>query len=255
MERNGGITILKLLFYILACISITVFSYFFNINIILSMVLSFFVLIICYCIVVIIINSLYNKVLNSDCDPERYLEMMDRLEKRRGKDPKIMALIAINRAAAHISLGNFQRAKEYLLGIDPSYLSKKNGSYLVYTINLVLCHYELGEMDEAELLYETNLVKLSPLGKKLQKSVEILIGERYYFLGKYDLSYEQLNKVRNYDLDKRQYLGVIFRLAQIDIIKGENNKAVKRLNKIVKHGNKLHIVSLSKEMLENINKA
>ena len=177
---------------------------------------------------------------------------MEEQEKRRGKEPRIRNRLAVNRAAGHISLGDFQTAKKYLEGIDTSYLSEKDGSYLIYNINLILCLYELGEIDKAEQLYETNLVKLSPLGKRLQKSVDILIGERYYFLGKHNVSYEHLNKLCNRDLEKRQYLSVLFRLAQMEIVMGRKEEATKKLKKIEKFGNKLWIVKASQELLTSI---
>ncbi len=178
--------------------------------------------------------------------------MIDKQEKRRGKEPRIACRLAVNRAAAHLTMGNYQTAKEYLEGIDTSLLSEKDGSLLIYTINLILCLYELGNIEEAEQLFETNLVKLSPIGKRLRKSVELLIGERYYFLGKYDLSYEHLNKLCNRDLEQRQYLGVLFRLAQMELMKGETEQAIKKLKKVERFGNKLWITKASRDLLENI---
>ncbi len=228
------------------------FLLYLDINIIGAFIITFIILMVCNYITGYIISTLKRKVLDSDCDPERFLKMIDKQEMRRGKEQRIVNRLDINRAAGHLCLGNIQIAKDYLDGIDTSYLSEKDGSYLAYTINLILCHYELGEIEKAEALYETNLIKLCPLGKRLQKSVEILIGERYYYLGKYDLSYEHLNKLRNSDLDKRQYLGILYRLAQMDIMKGEMEQAMKRLNKIVKFGNKLWIVKDSQDILKNI---
>ncbi|MDF2908803.1 MAG: hypothetical protein K0R34_4124 [Herbinix sp.] len=226
----------------------------FDVGIILSFVITFFILIISNYITGYIIATLHRKALDSECDPERFLRMTDQQEKRRGKEQRIACRIAINRSAGYISLGNFQTAREYLEGVDTSYLSEKDGSFLIYTINLILCLYELGEFEKAENLYETNLVKLCPLGKRLQRSVEILIGERYYYLGKYDLSYEHLNKLRVCDLEKRQYLSILFRMAQIEMLKGETEQAVKKLKKIEKLGNKLYIVKCTQEILANISK-
>lgn len=227
---------------------ITLFE--FNVPIIWSFLLTFILLILCNYIAGYLILMLQRKALDSDCDPERFLQMIDKQEKRRGKDQRIMNRLAVNRAAAHITLGNSQTAKEYLEGIDISYLSEKDGSYLAYTINLILCHYELDEIEKAETLYETNLVKLCPLGKRLQKSVEILIGERYYYLGKYELSYKHLKKLLNCDLDKRQYLSVLYRLAQMDVRNGATEQAVEKFKKIEKLGNKLWIVKSSQKILE-----
>ncbi len=244
---------IKILFFIIALISMLILVYF-DVSVIMSFIITFIILLFCNYISGYIITTLQRKALDSDCDPERFLKMMDHLEKRRGKEQRIVHRLAINRAAGHIAMGNFQTAREYLEGVDTSYISEKDGSYLIYTINLILCYYELGEIDKAEQLYETNLVKLSPLGKRLQKSVEILIGERYYYLGKYDLSYEHLNKLRTPDLDRRQYLSILFRLAQMEIMMGEAEKAIKKFKKVEKLGNKLWIVKSSREILEKITK-
>ncbi len=224
-----------------------------DVSIILSFIITFIILMVCNYIIGYIISTQKRKALDSDCDPERYLKMIDNQEKRRGKEQRIMSRLAINRAAGYISLGDFQTAKEYLDGIDISYLSEKDGSYLAYTINLILCHYELGEIEKAEILYETNLVKLCPLEKRLRKAVELLIGERYYYLGKYDLSYEHLKKLLNCDLDKRQYLGILYRLAQMDVMNGATEQAVVKFKKIEKLGNKLWIANSSQKILENMN--
>lgn len=107
----------------------------------------------------------------------------------------------------------------------------------------------MGEIEKAELLYETELIQLSPITKRLKKSVEILIGERYYYLKNYDQSYSLLKKLLNYDLNKRQYLGVLYLLAQMDVLNGSTDQAIKRFQKIAKLGNKLFIAKGSQEML------
>lgn len=242
---------MRILFFIIALISMRALLYF-EVSIIGAVAITFFLLIILNYIIGYIISLLQRKALDSDCDPERFLKMLDQLEKRRGKEKRVRNRMAVNRAAAHICLGDFQKAKEYLEETDTSYLSEKDGSYLVYTINLILCHYELGKIEEAEKLYETNLVRLSALGKRLQKSVDILIGERYFYLGKYDLSYEHLKKLLDIDLEKRQYLSILFRLAQMDLMKGEKELGIKKLKKVEKLGNQLWIAKVSGEMLKNI---
>lgn len=225
---------------------------YFDVSIIGSFVITFCILLLFNYTIGFILMSLQRKALDSDCDPEKFLRMLDNQEKRRGKEQKVIHRLAVNRAAAYIALGNIDTAKEYLDGVDSSYLSEKDGSFLIYTINLIICLYELGELEKAEILYETNLIKLCPIGKRLQKSVEILIGERYYFLEKYNLCYENLSKLKNCNLDKRQYLGILYRLSQIDIQRGDIEQAVKKLNKIKKFGNKLGIAKSSREILDNL---
>ena len=131
-------------------------------------------------------------------------------------------------------------------------MSANNEFLLVHTINLILCHYELGEIEEAEALYETSLVKLCPYSKRLKKTIEILIGERYYYLKKYDLSYKHLVKQLDYDLSKRQYLSVLYCLAQMDVINKDKELAIKRFKKIEKLGNKLWIAESSRNMLNDL---
>lgn len=239
--------ILHIIFFVIGLVSL-LFMIHFNVNFILSILFAFIILMICNIIAGYIIGSLQMKALDSDCDPERFLKMMDKQEKRVGKKESIVMRLNINRAAAHMLLGNYQTAKEYLAGIEKSYLSEKNGSYLVYIINLILCCYELGDIEKAELLYESELVQLCPITKRLKKSVEILIGERYYYLKNYDQSYNHLKSLLNYDLSKRQYLGVLYLLAQMDVLNGEIEQANKRFKKIAKLGNKLWIATASHEM-------
>jgi tetratricopeptide (TPR) repeat protein len=194
-----------------------------------------------------------NNALNTDCDPERYLRMIDKAEKRRRPhNARLLNFFAINRAAAYMSLGDVKTAKGYLDDVDSSCLSYKNETYIVYTINLIFCYYALGEFEKAEALYETDLVKLCPFTKGMKKSVEILIGERYYYMKKYDLSYEHLKKLLNPDLNKRQYLCILFRLAHIDVINGKTDEAVTKFKKVAKLGNKLSIVKASNEMIEKL---
>ncbi len=240
---------LYIVVFIITLVSMLILLHF-GVNFIMSFLITYIVLMVIYCIICYIFYKLRRKALDFDCDPERYLKMLDNHEKRYHSKAKAAHYLAINRAAGHMLLGDYQTAINYLEGIDHIFLSEKNGSLLPYTINLILCYYELGEMEKAERLYETNLVQLSPFNKRLKKSVEILIGERYYYLEKYDLSYKFLKNLLDYNLSKRQYLGVLYRLAQMEVMNGETEQAIKKFEKIVKFGNKLGIVKESQKILE-----
>ncbi|GAA4653833.1 hypothetical protein GCM10023142_09710 [Anaerocolumna aminovalerica] len=159
---------LYIVFFIIALASMIILLYF-NVNIIMSFLITFIILMVMNYIVGYIISKKRRKALDSDCDPERYLKMLDNHGKRHNNKPIIVSYLAVNRAAGHMLLGDYQTAKEYLEGIDHSYLSEKNGSLLAYTINLILCYYELGEIEKAEILYETSLVRLCPFGSRLKK--------------------------------------------------------------------------------------
>lgn len=246
------VNIIHILFFIIGLGSL-LFMQYYKVNLILSLLLTFIILMVFYVIEAYILGYLHRKALDTDCDPERYLIMMDKQEQRVRKKESIVMRLNINRAVAHMLLGNHLKAKEYLEGIEKSYLSDRNGSYLVYIINLIICYYQLDEIEKAELLYETELVQLCPITKHLKKSVEILIGERFYYLKSYNQSYDHLKKLLNHDLNKRQYLSVLYLLAQMDAINGTTDQAIKRFKKIAKLGNKLWIAKDSHEMLLKLN--
>lgn len=223
-----------------------------KVNVIIAWLLSFVVLLTWNILLVYILKKIHLKSLDWDCDPGKFIESVSKQEKKSRKNERMLNHLAINQAAGYISLGNFATAKEYLKGIDLSYLSDKNGTLLAYSINMIICHYELGEIEQGEALYETNLVKLSSFEKSQRQSIDILVGDRYFHLKKYEESYRHLSKLLKEELSKRQHLCVLYRLAQMDVMNGDIDKATKRLNKIIKLGNKLWIVNASKELLEGI---
>lgn len=206
----------------------------------------------CDIMIGVIRNARFRKVLDWECDPEKYLKMIDRQERKYRRNSRAVTILDINRAAAYLIMGDYSKALEYLNSIEESELSEKNDSYYVYTINRILCYYELGEIEKAEALYETELVRLCPYGNRLKKSVEILVGERYFFLHRYEESYAYLKKLLSCDLHKRQYLGILYRLALMDHINGETELAMGKYKKIVKLGNKLWIAREASERLKEL---
>jgi tetratricopeptide (TPR) repeat protein len=223
-----------------------------NVNAVLAFFITVLLLLACDIIIVVIRNARFKKVLDWDCDPEKYLGMIDRQESKYRRNSRAAAILDINRAAAYLIMGDYNKALEYLNSIEESELSEKNDSCYVYTINRILCYYELGETEKAEALYETELVRLCPYGNRLKTSVEILVGERYFFLHKYKESYAYLKKLLSTDLHKRQYLGVLYRLALMDDINGEQEQARAKYKKIAKLGNKLWIAKDAGERLKKL---
>lgn len=240
-----------ILFFIISIIFASILLYL-KINLIVTILIMLFILLSCQIAFLIMKSNRIRDVLDLDCDPEKYLELMDKQEKKNKKNERGLIYLDINRSAAYLSLGNVRKAKEYLDGINTSFLSEINGSYYVYTLNRIICLYELEETEEAEKLYSTELVRLSPLDKRMKKSAEILIGERYFYLHQYKESYQYLKKLLNIDLEKRSYLSVLFRLAQMDVMNDERELAIKKYKKIAKYGNKLWIAKAAREALKEM---
>jgi tetratricopeptide (TPR) repeat protein len=188
-------------------------------------------------------------LLVENCDPEAYLSRMEKQGKIIRENKRTKSLFAINKAAACFLLGDIVAAKNLLEEVDAKNLSERDGSCLVHAINLISCYYRLGEIENGELLFETKIARLSPLGKRLRRSVVILIGERYFYIGKFDQSYEFLKGILNDKSNKLQYLETLYLLAQIDLLREDYEKAKRRLIKIAKHGNKLWIAANAREQL------
>ena len=203
-----------------------------------------------YMAVSILRSARIGRILNEHCDPVRYLEKIKRQKERMKRKPKLIALLSVNEAAAYMLLGDYAAAKEIMTNISKEYLSDKNGSLLIYTINSILYHYELEEEEEANRLYETQLPLLILPGKRNKLWVQILIGERLYYLRRYDECYQHMTELLDIELTKRQYLGILYRLAQIDAIRGNYESAFKKYRKIARFGNLLWIAEEAGRILQ-----
>jgi tetratricopeptide (TPR) repeat protein len=188
-------------------------------------------------------------LLNEVCDPDAFLKRTEKQAEIIEKNPRLAAFIAIDRSAGLICRGEYQAAKELLEEMDKEKISKLRSVLLAYTINLTICYYELGDIQQAERLFETQIAVLPPINKRQQQLVKILIGGRYFYLGKYEESYEYFTKLLEdkYDYSKREYLTILFFLAQIEEIKGNFEAAKVKYQRIVAKGNKLWIAVQASE--------
>ena len=180
-------------------------------------------------------------IMEDQCDPEKFIDATEAQRKITGKNPKVNAYLNIDKGAGLILMGEFQKAKELLLSIDKTKLSPKNGSLLSYMINLICCHYELGEIEEGEALFENQIPILSPINPRLKESVELLIAERLFFLKRFDESKEKLESILEKGVSKRKRLGILYILAEINEVFGETESARKKYSEIAEMGNKLWI--------------
>lgn len=189
-------------------------------------------------------------ILDEACDPEAFLNMTLKQKQVMKRNKKLQALLSIDEAVGHMLQEDYARAKTILEEIDKRYLLSWDSSLLVHTIDYIICCFEVGEIEEAQELMNTKLLELSPYSKRIKRSVEILIGDRYYYLGRYDECYQHLSALLDIELSRRQHLGILYRLAQIDDLRGDNELAKKKYQKISKFGNKLGIAAKAREYLE-----
>ncbi|NLY43207.1 MAG: hypothetical protein GX066_04405 [Clostridiaceae bacterium] len=216
-------------------------------NVILSGVVTFALVMTGYILIAYLRTRKRLSLLEEKCDPKAFLERTEKQKQITGKDVRIGTYLSIDIAVAYMEMGEFQKAKEILLSIDRTKLSAKKGTLLVYYIDLISCYYELGEIPEAEKLFETEIVVLPPLNKRMTLSVNILVAERFFFLKRYDESKKKFNELLNEKLSRRRYLSILYRLAQIDEKTGDMESARIKYNQVAEQGNKLWIAEEAKK--------
>ena len=207
-------------------------------------------IIICYIIIGYMRSKKRLDLLEEQCNPQAFIEATEKQRKITGRNPKINAYLNIDRAAGLILMGEFQNAKEVLSSIDKKYLSVKNGTLLVYTLNFISCLNELGEFSCSEELFETQVPLLAPVNSRMTLSMELLIAERFFFLNRFEESKEKFQQLLNKKISRRKHLEILYRLAQIDEMKSEADSAKKKYKKVADYGNKLWIAAQARKRLE-----
>lgn len=218
-------------------------------NAIIAGVMTFVTVIVGYYVISMIRRQKRINLIEKQCDPELFLEATEKQRKITGRNPKMNAFLDIDKSAALILMGEFQKAKEVLTSIDKSYLSAGNTSLFVYTINLIACLYELGDISSAEEIFETQIPLLSPINYRLTLAMELLTADRFFFLNRIDESVEKYKKLIKGKITPRIRMCILYRLAQMDEMKGNIALAKQKYKEVADNGNKLWIALKAKERL------
>ncbi|BES64958.1 hypothetical protein SANA_13970 [Gottschalkiaceae bacterium SANA] len=218
-------------------------------NILLSGVTTWIIIIVGY-----LAWSLYRQkkrlsLLEVDCDPNAFIVATESQMCITGKNPKFRAFLQIDLAAGLILEGEFQEAKEELLSVNVERLSDKNGSKLVYVLNLISCHFELGELDQAEQLFETQMPLLTTYNRRMQVAVKAQMAERLFFLERYEESRSAFHALLQEKISARVRVSILYRLAQMDDQMGDWSLAEKNYRLTVEQGNRLWIAEQAKHRL------
>ncbi|MBU5484164.1 tripartite tricarboxylate transporter TctB family protein [Clostridium sp. MSJ-11] len=219
-------------------------------NIIISGIITFVTVIIGYIIIANVRNKKRVNLLEENCDPQAFLEATEKQRDMIGKKDKYSTYLNIDKAAGLINMGEFQNAKELLMSIDKTQLSVRNGTLLAYTINLLCCLYELGEISHAEEIFETQVPLLPPVNARMTLSMKLLVAERFLFLNRYEESKEKFQELLNEKMTKRMRISVLYDLAKIDESTGDIDSAQKKYREVAELGNKLWIAEEAKKNLK-----
>jgi tetratricopeptide (TPR) repeat protein len=189
-------------------------------------------------------------ILEEQCDPELYLKKCNKSH---------MAYPDYNKAVAYLSLGDTNKAHEWLTFGE---MPKKQTKFmkLTYHSALMSCYLEMGDVEKAGLQYENHIkdMRKGLLVPKIACIIDLLILEYHYKLNatpetsKYFL--EQLRylfSVNDKTLSKRQKLSVLYMAAEILEQNGDIEAAVQKYKKVAEEGNKLHIAVLARKKIEN----
>ena len=215
----------------------------------LAAVLTFALVIIGYTAIGYFGDKKRLKWLVEKCDPQEFLRQTREQRSSLGKNPRIAAYISLNEAVGLMALGEFGRAKKVLLGIDKTKLNLKGRFLIIYTMNYILCLYELGNIQEAEGVFETQIPYLTPITKDTIFGMKLLVAERFFFLERYEESkscYEDILKQKS---NHYNYLNILYRLAQIEDKIGDPIAAKVKYTIVATEGNKLWISSQAKKLI------
>ena len=193
------------------------------------------------------------RVLAQDCNPAEIIKVTEQELSIHKKNKKAVAYLNIDKATGLIAQGNFEQAKELLLTIDKSYLTEKNGLLLNYNLYYVTCLYELNLIDDAEEFYEKNIVNLIKNNEKQALTIELIEGERAFYLQKYTNSKQKLQNILNNSISLMSRLRILYKLAFIDIYNGDQENAKVKLKEVAELGNGLFVAQKAHQQLVLLN--
>ncbi len=218
-------------------------------NVIIAGIITFITVMIGYTIIAYMRNKKRINLLEEGCDPEAFLEAIEKQRAIVGEKDKYNTYLDIDKAVGLISMGEFEEARELLMSIDKTYLSVKNGMLLIYTIDLLCCLYELGEISHAEEIFETQIPLLPPVNPRMTLSMKLLVAERFLFLNRYEKSRKKFQELLNEKMTKRVRISVLYSLAKIDENTGDIDSAQNKYKEVAESGNKLWIAKEAKRRL------
>lgn len=194
------------------------------------------------------------RLLNEQCDPEAFLEATVRLQDKKRKKSRVYHILFIDQAAAYITMGKMEEARDVLEGMDSKCIKPYSSSMMAYYINLAIAYYESGDVETGESIFENKITTASSCNNKgLIKCIEILIAKRYMIQGKYDACMEKLEQVKDLgQTSLRLRLEIAFFEGECAYATGDMKLAKKRFERVIKHGNKLYIVTKAKDYMAKL---
>jgi|GEM_PF-1354884 len=220
-------------------------------NVVLSAIVTWIIVVFGYLVMAVLRHGKRLKLLEEECDPLAFLEATMKQLKITGKSKRDFTLLQIDMVAGEILLGESEQAMERLLTVDKLILSDRNGSRFAYYMNMIACYYELGNIEQAEELFEEKIPTLAPVNRQMRIAMKALMAERLFYLKRYDESTAQFYNLLHEKLSKRMRLSVLFNLAKIEESRGEWESALVKYQEVAANGNQLSIAKEAKGILQD----
>lgn len=191
-------------------------------------------------------------ILENDLDPETFIQASYKDYKNAGKNKQLNSLFNMDLAFGYMSLGEYERALEFLLKVQPEHLPRVNKAILTYYNALMIVYYNLDDYEKANEVYE-KVEKYKVKGKLGEQLMDILMANKYYYEGNYDASKKRFDLYPKDKISKRLELEILFLMAKIDEKEGKIKNAISKYERVAKEGNKLNSSILAKEKIQSIN--
>jgi tetratricopeptide (TPR) repeat protein len=224
----------------------------FNLNIVLSGVITFIIVLLGYIIVANIRQRKRYNLLEKDLEPEAFIESTKNQLEITGKNKQANTMLNIDLLLGLMIMRRYEEARNVLNKINTKYLSKWNGSILIFHNSEMSFYYNTGEIDKAMEIYNTR-IKSYPI-KTLNESItmDLILANKSYHEKEFKVSRELYQKVLQGNKSKRLELEIYFVLDNIDEEEGNIEEAIRKYDKVADEGNKLYSAYLSKEKLKSL---
>lgn len=191
------------------------------------------------------------KILEEDLDPEGFIEASHKAYKYAGDNREINNLLNIDYATAYISLGEYEKALEFLEKLDSKKLNKPRSLILIYYNLMIIVCGELGMDLEVSRAFE-QAQAVEPRDKASLEGLKIIRSNYYIVTGDYKEARKNLEDYRPRYISRRMELEILFDLARIDEQEGRIKEASLKYRQVYEGAGKLHIARMSRDALKKL---
>lgn len=247
---------------ILLIVPLSVFCFFFLDPQIYSFGIRFLIIFSLLSSALMFVNTMPDKLmrkpleqLEQECDPYPFLAELE-IQVAKPQENFQGQMIQINYAMALVHTGQNEKALEVLESIHiDRFPSASPFAKFIYYNNLCDVMTRLGRFQEANIWYDKTCQIYQDLPdnrmkQRLDRTVEMNLIESLYRDGDYPTALRKLSRIPC--PTQRSVMDAALLAAKCNLGLEEFDKAKEKLQYVIDNGNKLHCVSVARELLESI---